>query len=215
MSLQAILDAIQESSAAEVQAIEREAQAQAEELLQATRPRAEKIRQAHKNRATRAAQRERARIIHHARLESLCTTGDARQELIDETLQRASERLAAMRSAPDYAQLFRRLLQEALQALNTSVDDVAHCRLRADPRDRQLLDPLLDDLGLALQVDYDLDCWGGVMACSVGEHILVINTLDSRFDRANQFLRRSLAARLPGELKEDESRLATITEMPD
>lgn len=215
MSLQAILDAIQESSAAEVRAIEREAQAQAEELLQATRPRAERIRQTHMDRATRAARRERARIMHHARLESLCATGDARQELIDETLQHAAERLTAMRSDPDYPQLLRRLLQEALQTLQTSVDEVAQCRLRADPRDRQLLDPLLDDLGLALRVDYDLDCWGGVIASSAGEHILVINTLDSRFDRANRFLRRSLAARLHRELEEDEPRLATITETPD
>ncbi|MFW5943045.1 MAG: V-type ATP synthase subunit E [Chloroflexota bacterium] len=215
MSLQAILDAIQEASAAEVRAIERQAQAQAEELLQATRPRAEKIRQTHMDRSTRAARRERARIMHHARLESLCATGDARQELIDETLQRAAERLAAMRSHPDYPQLLRRLLQEALQTLETSVDEVAQCRLRADPRDRQLLDPLLDELGLSLQVDYDLDCWGGVIASSAGERILVINTLDSRFDRAHLFLRRSLAARLHRELEEDEPRLATITETPD
>ncbi|HSM58371.1 MAG TPA: V-type ATP synthase subunit E family protein [Candidatus Sulfomarinibacteraceae bacterium] len=77
------------------------------------------------------------------------------------------------------------------------------------------LEPLLHDLGLALQVDYSLVCWGGVMVSSAGERILVNNTLESRFDRANRYLRRSLAALLPGELKEDEQPLATITETAD
>lgn len=53
------------------------------------------------------------------------------------------------------------------------------------------------------------------MVSSAGERILVNNTLESRFDRANRYLRRSLAALLPGELKEDEQPLATITETAD
>ena len=65
---------------------------------------------------------------------------------------------------------------------------------RADPADRALLEGLLRTLELDLPVSHPLHCWGGLVAKSENGRIVVINTLEARFERAVPHLRRYLAA---------------------
>jgi vacuolar-type H+-ATPase subunit E/Vma4 len=52
----------------------------------------------------------------------------------------------------------------------------------------------LTDLGLTLPINYNLDCWGGLIAQSEDGRVVVINTLETRLERAIPYLRRYLAA---------------------
>ena len=61
-------------------------------------------------------------------------------------------------------------------------------------RDKELLEHVLGEMGLNLSVEYSLNCWGGLIAKSSDSRVVIINTLEARFNRALPFLRRHLAA---------------------
>jgi vacuolar-type H+-ATPase subunit E/Vma4 len=84
-----------------------------------------------------------------------------------------------------------RLTDEAMAALQGSP---AGAQLEADPRDRVLLESILRELDAQLTVKYNLECWGGVIAKSSDERVVVLNTLESRLEQATPYLHRHLAA---------------------
>lgn len=203
MSLHAILEAIRESGEVKVREIESRAYAQAHEMMTNARLEAERMQEQACASSLEPAYRERARIIHRARLETMQITGNTRKELVDAALEQARGRLAGLRTDPRYPEVLRNLLQQALSELNGSGGkalEAASACLEADPRDRPLLDALLEELDLNLAVGYSIQCWGGLIARSENGRVAVINTLEARLERAIPYLRSHLAA-----LFEDES----------
>ncbi len=190
MSLQAILEKIRASGDAQVQEIEKNMQSQMSEILAHARMEARQIEEDARTIASAPAIAERARIFHRARLESLHIVGDVREDLVDTAITRARERLASLRSDLSYPAVLRTLTEEALTELASG----GKAQLLADPRDRTLLKNILDDLNLDLLVSYELNCWGGLIAKSEDGRVVVINTFESRLERAATFLRRHLAA---------------------
>jgi vacuolar-type H+-ATPase subunit E/Vma4 len=83
------------------------------------------------------------------------------------------------------------LTKEALTELASG--GAGKAQLLADLRDRELLQNILDDLRLDLPVSYELNCWGGLIAKSEDGRVVVINTFESRLERATAFLRSHLA----------------------
>lgn len=194
MSLEAILQAIHLSGETQVQEIEKRACNQANELLENARQEAQKIEEDVCSKEILPAYRERARIIHQARSESLRLVGNAREVLVDKALDRARGHLAGIRSDPVYPAVLRKLIQETLNELEETLEDIQLSQLQADPRDRALLEEILGDTQPDLPVEYNVDCWGGVIAKSGDGRVVIINTLEARFSRAAPFLRRYLAA---------------------
>jgi len=193
MSLEAILTAIRASGDRQVSEIEVEAQNQVGDLLAEARQEAEKAQEDAWKRAVMPAYRERARIIHRARLERLRTVGDAREATIDAALAQVRRSLAEVRNDAGYPDILRRLTQQTLTELEGSLEAIARAHLEADPRDETLVRQILRELDLELHVSYRLECWGGLVARSEDGRIVVINTLESRLERATPFLRRYLA----------------------
>ena len=109
---------------------------------------------------------DQARIIHRARLEAMQIVGHAEQQVVEGALERVRLRCAELRAAPDYRDLMRHLLGEALAALQGSLREGERAHLYADPRDRALLEDLLRDIRLDASVRYELESWGGVRATS-------------------------------------------------
>jgi hypothetical protein len=66
--------------------------------------------------------------------------------------------------------------------------------LEVDPRDKYLLESVIDDLALAASICDGPNCWGGPIAKSADERVIVSNTLEARLERATPYLRRCLAA---------------------
>lgn len=211
MSLEAILAAITSAGERQVEGIERRACDEAEVILADARKEAEKVRQDACTRAVAPAYREHARILHRARLLNLRTVGDAREAAIDAGFEHARRCLAEVRAKANYPATLRRLTEEALDDLRGSLEDVSRAHLEVDARDEELMARILDDLGLELEVHGRLQCWGGLVAYSEDSCIVVINTLESRLERATPFLRRDLAAFFE---KGETIRPASITETP-
>lgn len=193
MSLQAILERIRAAGESQVQEIERETQARVGEILAHARMEADQIEEDAHTAATAPAARERARIIHRARLEALRLVGNVREELVDTALTQARERLAVIRANPSHVDVLRQLTREALTEL-TAPGREEKALLVADPRDKTILEGILTEMGLNLQVSYELKCWGGLIAKSEDSQVVAINTLETRLERAAAFLRGHLAA---------------------
>jgi V/A-type H+-transporting ATPase subunit E len=196
MSLDAILEAITASGQAQITEIADQAERQAADILDKARQEAQPLSEAAYQAALEPAAKERARIIHQARLEALRLTGETRETLTDAALDRTRGRLASLRSDASYPQVLKHLTQQALTELTGSEasHSLTYPRLEADPRDEELLESILDAIGLDLPVRYNLHCWGGVVAKSEDERVVVINTLEARLERATPYLRRYLAA---------------------
>lgn len=211
MSLEAILAAIRASGEKQIEEIEQRARSEAEVILADARREADKARQDARARAVMPAYGERARIIHRARLTRLRTVGDVREAAVDAALEQTRHALAGLRADSGYPAILQRLTKQALSELQGSMEDITRARLEVDPRDEELMARILRELDLRLSVTYNLECWGGLIARSEDGRIVVINTLESRMERAMPFLRRYLAALF----EEGETvRPTTITETP-
>jgi len=194
MSLEAILDAIRDTGDAQVGEIEARTRTQVYEILANARVEAEDTEEEAYNTAFAPAAKERARIIHRARLESMRIVGEAREALIDMTLERTRGVLAGLRTDRLYPEVLCRLVEEALAELSSSLEHEAKIQLEADQRDRALLESLLRHLVVDLEVSYTKDCWGGLIARSEDGRVVVDNLLETRLERAIPFLRQYLAA---------------------
>jgi len=210
MSLNDILEAIYLSGEAEVQEIEKRAFEQANELLANAHLKAQQIEEDVSSKEVMPAYRERARICHQARSESLRNVGNAREALVDKALDRARGLLAGIRSDPLYPQLLRSLIQETLTELEGTLEDIQLSQLEADRRDSELLDQILGSLQLNLPVEYGLNCWGGLIGKSNDGRVVIINTLEARFNRAAPFLRRYLASLFENQPVEEEHGKRTV-----
>jgi V/A-type H+-transporting ATPase subunit E len=204
MSLNAILEAIYLSGEAQLREIEKHAFDQANEILANARLEAQQIEEDVCSKEVMPAYRERARILHQARSESLRIVGNEREALVDKAFDRARGHMTGIRTDPVYPIVLCRLIQETLAELKGTLEDIQLSHLEADPRDRKLLEKILDDMQLSLPVEYRLNCWGGLIAKSRDGRVVIINTLEARFNRAAPFMRRHLAALFENQQAEDE-----------
>lgn len=194
MSLHHILEAIEVEGDTQVYEIEAQTFTQCSEIIAEAHLVSEKIKAEVRAKEIAPAYKERARIIQKARLKALQIIGDAREELVDTALGQVHEQLASIRTDNAYPIILRKLLQESLTELSNSLSDNDIIKLEADARDRGVLKNILTDLKLDFSVRYTLDCWGGVVAKSEDDCIVVINTLETRLERATPYLRCYLAA---------------------
>lgn len=191
MGLQDILEKIRASGNVQVQEIENATQSQVKEILAQARMEAHQIEEDSRAIASAPAIAERARILHRVRLEALRIVGDVREDLVDTATMRTRERLASLSTDQSYPAVLRMLTEEALTTLNSG--GTGKAQILADPRDRSLLESILEELKLDLPVSYELSCWGGLVAKSDDGRVVVINTFESRLERATAFLRQHLA----------------------
>lgn len=194
MSLQAILDAIAASGTAATEQIAAEAEATADRLLTEAQETAATRRSAAYRQALAPLAGARAQRRQKARLAAGQRVLEARECLVTEALAATERRLTRFRERSAYAGVLARLVAEAVAALQ---GEDGPPRIAADPRDADLLAPILVDLDLpATAVAYTLTCWGGVVVSSEDGRIVIDNTLASRLARAEPELRQRLARQL-------------------
>lgn len=201
MSLEAILASIESSGEAELERLHTETESRVQQVLAAAERKAALVREETRRAALWPAAAERARRLHQAKLESLCTTGEVRNRLIELTLSETRQRLADLRADPDYARILRHLIAEAMTALGEEELRSGRAALEIDPRDEPHICPILNELGHHLQVVSSLQGWGGIVVTSGDGRVVVNNTLETRLERATPFLRQDLVAFIEEGLK--------------
>ncbi len=188
MPLRQILDAIEAEARAEIERIEAEARAEIERIEAEARERAASLRAEHAARRDPEIARATAALVNRARLEARRRLAASREEAFAEALSRLDGRLATIRASPDYQELVRRLVVEALTVLPAA--RVIRCgRADADP---------VRTIAPDLEVDPSLETWGGVIA-ETDDGRRVDNRLETRRRRSEPYLRLLANRVLPEE----------------
>jgi vacuolar-type H+-ATPase subunit E/Vma4 len=182
MPLADILSAMQADADAEINRTRVENETAIAQIRAEAEHAARGIRERHRHDLVIPLRQERARQLNRARLAALRAANRAREELLTQALGCARERLAQLRGRPDYAAVLRRLAEEAMSQLDGTVI------LHADPRDRELLHTLLPEV----PIEFDLETWGGIEACTEDGRIRAVNTLEARLGQARDELRQAV-----------------------
>jgi V/A-type H+-transporting ATPase subunit E len=206
MSLSAIVEAILVSGEAQVQEIEAQCRMTVHGILAEARLEAEQAQADACASALAPAARERSRLLQRARLEALRSIGSAREALVEAALDRVHGRLAALRSSPGYAAILARLAVEARDELAATLGEGSVACFEVSRRDREILERSQKTLFPEIPVTVGLDGWGGVTAKSQDGRVVVINTLESRLERATPTLRHMLALMFEDENPHDSRR---------
>ena len=194
MGLDAILEGIRAAGQAQIEIIQQKTETEVQRILAEAKAEVEQTSGQAESEELPRARREQARILQHARLEALHTTENASLEQVNAAIESARKRLSEARSDPNYPVLLSRLIQESLNALETSLRPGEGIHLQADPRDRGLIEAMGDSLPGDVEVLYNLDSWGGVNAASGDEKVYILNTLEVRLERALPELQRRITA---------------------
>ena len=194
MSLSAILDAIRAAGEAQIHHLESDCNLQIQGIMQQAALRVDTNKEQARAAALAPSFGERAKILHQARQRALQTIGNARESIVDAALDQTRGHLAGIRTDASYPNVLRSLVEEAILELQQTLKEPLEFSLQADPRDQKLLESILSDMKIKTHVSYTLEAWGGLIARSLDNRVIVINTLDARLERAGPFLRRYLAA---------------------
>jgi vacuolar-type H+-ATPase subunit E/Vma4 len=185
MALEDILNAMEREVEAEIKSLDEQSAATAFQVRRAAENDARVIRERHHREILVPLQQERARRLNRARLAALRATSRAREKLYVQALACARERLAGLRTDPDYSAILYALLEEALAEIR------GDAVVRADPRD----DPVLRSLHArypSARFESDLQTCGGVEARTPDGRIRVVNTVEGRLEQAQNLLRQKV-----------------------
>lgn len=194
MSLEALVAHIlSEGEASAAETITR-AEAQAAQIMAEARREADRIFAEAERTAAQNLPAELGRLRNQARFSALCISSQARDELVQQVVDGVTNRLAHIRADSGYPALLGSLLDELIPYHNNAKAPGEGWILEADPMDQPLIARLMSERGMAIPVDYCLDCWGGLNARAEDGSVTVLNTLESRLSRAATYLRQQLAA---------------------
>lgn len=193
MKLQAILDGIQAQGLLEIDRIQKEAQRQIDEINQAAEKNAgqQRLRILADGRAR--LNREIALINQQAAVRALQIHADARQKLIQEVLDAVRENLPSIRKRKDYKDILSRMIEDVMDSLSPSLLEGQSIILHFDPRDRDLVQALLQKRGQQTDILFDEESSGGCVGETSDALVITRNTIESRFERAHQILQQSLS----------------------
>jgi V/A-type H+-transporting ATPase subunit E len=176
-----------------------EANLAADGVRQQAQQQAEAEREKVLERARQEAERIRGQVVAVAQLEARKLMLAQREELLDEVLAAARQRLPTVQQWTDYDQIVGYLVREAVAQLKAD-----QCRIRADERARQILTPELlaeisAELGVQLQPGEVLERGLGIVTETADGRRQYDNTLEARLDRQQEELRFPVHRLLMGE----------------
>ncbi len=192
MALDDMLRAIEEEGDARCKQILDNAEAEASEILKGTKEEAKRIREEYITRAEATMYGEKTRILSDAKLYVKKQVIQTKEKHIEDAFDSVAGEFEAMRTRPEYASYFRRLLDET--AANAEGDLV----ICVDRRDEKVARDAIAAAGLNCELRTDISTLGGLKAITADGRIVLTNTIDSRLERAKQFLKPEVATKLFG-----------------
>lgn len=201
MGLEAVLAAIEAEGEAQIRQLNAVSEQRVQAILEVAVAQAQRQRQAWIARCEHDARIQAERLLRRAQHEANLTQHLAQQQAIEAALHDLRDRLSSVRTRPDYGDIMKYLMREAIEALHPSLAVDETTLLEADPRDEAIITTLVDlpemrgAIG-GLTIHYTLQCAGGLNLSSEDGRIVVCNTLEHRFEMALPELRRQLAIAL-------------------
>lgn len=199
MSIEDILEALDEQCRDECREIFERAQTEAKEILEKARVEADEIREARLEKVKAEAESDTVSMLYSARLKSKNAVIGAKEEIAEEALEKAAGRLNDLRSGEDYPTILEDYLKEGLEPFDGKV--IVH----VDPRDRELAQRLMRGIGRDCEIRTDIETLGGAIVSDEGGQVLIFNTVEERLNRAKERLRLQVYEILFGEDEKAEA----------
>lgn len=196
MSIEDILQALDDQCHAECQEIFDRAQQDAKQILDKARAEADDIRNDRLEKVKAEAKSETTSLLYSARLKSKNAIIGAKEKVAESVLSEAEERLQDLRSRDDYPAILEGLIKEGLLRVS------GKALLHVDPADRELADSILGGLGSEYDLLTDIETVGGAVISDVDGRVRIINTVEERLNRAREKLRMEVSGILFEEEKE-------------
>jgi V/A-type H+-transporting ATPase subunit E len=197
--IRALEQAIMQDAREEVDQILDDAQARAESIRTQAEAEAGAERDTILQRARRDAEALQEQAIAAAQIEAQTLKLKRREQLLARVFTHVREQLAGAPQWPDYEQIARHLVREALEHLDTD-----HAVVRADAETsktltKDVLAGLASDLGVYLQPGEPLTSGTGIVLETPDGHRRYDNTLETRLARMQDMLRTPVYHILMGE----------------
>jgi vacuolar-type H+-ATPase subunit E/Vma4 len=198
-NLQALEQAIIEDARAEAQQIVESAQDQAQVLFHEAEVQVKSEGDTILERANKEVETLRSQTAASARIEAQKIKLQRREALLRRVFAGVRERLAGAPQWPDYEQIVRHLVRDAVEHMDTD-----NALVRSDPETRKVLtsEVLADvasELGIYLRAGDPLERGTGVIVETPDGHRRYDNTLETRLARMQNGLRNTVYRILSGE----------------
>ncbi len=184
MAYEDLIEAIEANAQERTGEIREKALNQAEEVVQKAREQVQQIMDSHRENAIRRAEIERNRIISGTIKDTKLQVIKAKAEISERVYTLAAQELGKSRQRPLYEASFRAFLRESLEEMSGE-----SVRIHLDPTDETLCRKLLKELPLDPEIVLDLHCAGGMNVSSGDETFVVLDTIESRLEKAREILR--------------------------
>jgi len=193
MALDDMLKVLEEDGEKQRAAVREKAQKDMDDILKAAREEGEKIKKEQIDLVLAPLDKEKSRILNAAKLEVKKKLAETKKDLLKKVDSEVREKIEKLRNSQEWTAIFKQLLSEASQRVNGKVI------VKVDRRDENIARKIMSELGVQYQLEIDASLLGGVTVTSEDGRISLINTFESRLERANRLLRPMVTSTLFGD----------------
>lgn len=187
------IEALAEEQVTEIQSASK---LQSEQILEDARSKAQKLKEKAFLSGKELAERDRYTIEHRVSIEALQMIENAERELLHVLFASLAEKLVSLRSQPaTYKKLLHDFVNEAVGKLQLLLPEESGFRVIADPRDKRLLENILNDFPCKISRDFSITTWGGVIVSNHKATVFIDNRLEQRLENATPILTREMLDR--------------------
>jgi len=191
MSLNTVVEDIQDEARARAEEIREEAEQEADDIVSAAEADAAEIREQREREVESTIEQEREQKLSSAKLEAKQERLEARRAILADVREHVEDEIAGI----DGDQR-RELTKALLSASVAEFDEDAYLDVHGVADDETLIEDLLGEIGYDGEFAGEYDCLGGVVVESEGSRIRVNNTFDSVVDDVWEDNLREISARL-------------------
>jgi vacuolar-type H+-ATPase subunit E/Vma4 len=193
MPYEQLIKSVEVSAEERIRELREKAYSQSAELRKEAEEKEEPIKKKHLDAAKIAFEAERNKSIAKVKEETRMQLIHAKDEANQRSWSEAKKILSSARQNANYEKSFRKMLKEAVLELEGE-----EIQLHIDKRDEKLCKKLLPELNLNCEIIADLTTAGGLNASTKDTKFIVFNTIESRFEKAKEFLKSEIFAILYG-----------------
>jgi vacuolar-type H+-ATPase subunit E/Vma4 len=194
MPIDDLLQSVEVNAKERMQEILDRAKSESEDIIKEAKTREGAIRKKHLENAKKGVDFERIKTTTDFKEEQKMRINRVKDEIFQRAFQDARKKLLSIRNDPSYEAILRILTREALTEMGGK-ETIIHI----DRRDEPLIRRILNDLKVNSKVVTDLDSIGGLTVQSPDGKFAVLNTFESRLERAKELIRSDIFSILYGE----------------
>ena len=184
MAYSDLIKAIETSADDRIREISQKAENQAAEIVRRAKEQIPQITKPQLENAVRQAEIERNRIISGISKDTKLQVIKAKAGISERAYDLARQELEKSRQRPRYEASFKLFLKESLDEMSGE-----QVRIHIDPQDDTLCRKLIREFSLDPEIFPDLRCAGGLKVTSGDETFVILDTIESRLEKARELLR--------------------------